>query len=146
MPSRKSSLIYARRIRSSPSSRDNVRRIRRTASLVVSSVIGAWLATSFAVSSARRCSVATSGTTSLSRPSSSASGASTSRALKIKSLVRAGPMSATSRLMLDIDRHEQVDAVLLGLARHDCDEQAGHVPLYAGHESAVRAEGSRRDA
>ena len=48
-------------------------------------LIGAWLATSFAVSSARRCSVATSGTISLSSPSASASGASISRALKIKS-------------------------------------------------------------
>ena len=35
-------------MRSSPSSRDKVRRMRRTASLVVSRVIGAWLATSFA--------------------------------------------------------------------------------------------------
>ena len=77
--------------------------------MAVSIVIGAWPATSFAVSAARRCSVGTSGTTSLSRPSASASGASISRAVKIRSLVRAGPTSATTRLI------EAPEALSLGL-------------------------------
>ena len=65
---------------------------------------GAWLATSLASSSARLCKVSTSGRISLIRPSASASSASISRAVKIMSLVRAGPTSDITRLILDIDR------------------------------------------
>ena len=34
---------------------------------------------------------------------------------------------------------QYVDAVLLGLARHDRDQQGRHLPLYAGDQPAVRA-------
>jgi hypothetical protein len=82
----------------------NVRRIRRTASLVTPSVVGAWPATSFAVSSARRCSIATSGHHLVEQTERQRLGGLDHRAVKIRSLVRAGPTREASRLIFDIDR------------------------------------------
>ena len=45
-----------------------------------------------------------SSTTSVSRPTLAASSAPTSRAVKMMSLTRAGPINAVSRLIFDIDR------------------------------------------
>ena len=54
--------------------------------------------------------------------------------------------NAVSEKALAASKANTVAAVLLGLARHDRDQQARHLPLHAGDQPAVCAEGSHRDA